>query len=323
MHLPFLGEFDPVSAWLLRAAAASRPNAILHAHSSHTASLAYLASQGSGLPWVAHRRVDFPVSNALSRRVKYDSADAVICVSQAIADILAGQGVPKPILAVVPDCIPLPHEAREAGAEELRPVSASDHKRHRERIAKDWGLPLDEPWIGKLAALVPHKDHANLVRAFARVRSKLGKGRLIIAGEGPLEGPLKALIKELGLEGSAHLVGQRSDRAAWLGSFDVYVQSSWGEGMGSVLLEAMACGRPIAATNAGGIKEIVSDGETGLLAAPRDAEGLAANIIRLIEEPRLADRLTKAGLERLRRFSLAENASRVQAIYAGVSRLSP
>ena|SRR3569832_1787842 len=110
-------------------------------------------------------------------------------------------------------------------------------------------------------------------------------------------------------------LGQRKDALQLLQSLDVYVQSSWGEGMGSVLIEAAACGVPIAATAAGGIPDVVEDGKTGLLAAPRAPEALAEAILKLCDDRALASRLAAEGLKRLPRFGLARMAADMEKIY--------
>lgn len=317
--LPFLGEWDPLSAARL-GAAARREGAVIHAHTAHAAGLAALASL-SGARWVAHRRVDFPVG-ALSARLKYARAGRTVAVSAAIAKILREAGVPEARLAVVPDGIPATgEEAAWVGvdAERYRPPSAAQKTELRRALAQEFGLDATLTWVGNLAALVPHKDHDTLIAAALIVLLKRPNARFLIAGRGPEEARLDASIRRMGLSGKVLLVGHRPDPVPLLKALDVYVQSSWGEGMGSVLIESAACGVPIAATSAGGIPEVVAGEETGLLVLPRRPEALAEAVVRLIDDRTLAARLAAAARDRLPRFGLARMAEDLEAVYDSLS----
>lgn len=316
--LPFMTEFDPVSAWRL-ARDARREGAVVHAHTGHTAGLGGLVSLW-GVPVVAHRRVDFGVGS-IARLFKYGRAGKTIAVSEAIARILRESGVPPAKVSVIPDGLPVGAEetawAQNDGSK-FAPPSPTERNEYRRILAEEFQIDPAMTWIGNLAALVPHKDHDNLLAAAVIVLLKRPRARFLIAGRGPEEARLLESIKRMGLLGKVLLVGQR-EPLPLLKSLDVYVQSSWGEGMGSVLIEAAACGVPIAATSAGGIPEVVEDGKTGLLAPPRDAEKLADAIIRLIDDRGLAKRLADEGLRRLPRFGLRRMAEDMEAIYDALS----
>lgn len=316
-HLPFLGEWDPVSALRLRRMARRSPSPILHAHTAHAAALASLASLGAGPPWIAHRRVDFPLAGALSRRLKYARASRVVAVSEGVRRVLLEGGLAPERLAVVRDCVPIgAEEARLAGlAEPYAPPSEAERRSSRERLAQEWGIAADAPWIGSAAALVPHKDHETLLRAARLVLRGRREARFIVLGEGPLRARLESLAASLGIGPSVRFAGWSPDPIRCLKSFDVFAHSSWGEGMGSVLLEAMACGLPVAATAAGGIPEVVSDGRTGLLAPPRDPERLAGIILETLGDPAAAGRRIRAALQAVQEFSLAAAGEKMENLY--------
>lgn len=320
LRLPFLTEWDPISAALLRQAAesAKRP-AILHAHTGHTAALAVLASAAGGPPSVAHRRVDFPLSGLLSRRLKYQPAGRVIAVSAAIARLLEAQGLPAAKLAVVPDAIPVgEEEARVAGVAPFGPATAAERAELRAGLAKRWDADPGAPWIGNLAALVPHKDQANFLRAAAQLSKKRPRAIFWLVGEGPERAKLEAVAEVLRLKDRVRFTGQSERPLDWLRALDAFALSSWGEGMGSVLLEALACRLPIAATTAGGIPEVLEDDRTALLVPPRDPGALAGALGRLLEEPRLARELAERGAASLARFSLASAGDAIEEIYEQV-----
>jgi L-malate glycosyltransferase len=312
--LPFLNEWDPVSAWRL-ARDARREGAVLHAHTGHAAGVAALASLG-GAPFIAHRRVDFGVG-AAARSLKYGRAGRTIAVSEAIARILRGSGLPDGKIAVIPDGLPADAEENawvQGGANRFKPPLPVERAENRRLLATELGIDPAMTWVGNLAALVPHKDHDTLLAAAVIVLLKRPRTRFLIAGRGPEQARLAESVERMGLFGKVLFLGQR-DPLLLLKALDVYVQSSWGEGMGSVLIEAAACGVPIAATTAGGIPEVVEDGATGLLAPPRRPEALADAVLKLCDDPALARRLAAEGLRRLPRFGLARMAADMEKIY--------
>ena len=128
----------------------------------------------------------------------------------------------------------------------------------------------------------------------------------MIAGQGELRESLERQIKDHHLEKHVLLAGFRPDVLSVHKAFDIFVMSSVTEGLGTSLLDAMAAGKPIVATNTGGIPEVVVDGETGLLVPPRDHEAMADAIVRLMKEPDLRARMAAAGLARVRKHFSAE-----------------
>jgi glycosyltransferase involved in cell wall biosynthesis len=126
----------------------------------------------------------------------------------------------------------------------------------------------------------------------------------VIAGEGELRPALERQIKEHHLEKHVLLAGFRPDVLSVHKAFDIFVMSSVTEGLGTSLLDAMACAKPVVATAAGGIPEVVAEGETGFIVPPRDHQAMADAIVQLLKEPALQERLGTAGRARVRdRFS--------------------
>src|SRR5690606_3638406 len=124
----------------------------------------------------------------------------------------------------------------------------------------------------------------------AQVVRAVPEARLVILGEGELRPSLERQVAALGLERHVLLPGFRRDVLSLMKTCDVFVLSSVMEGLGTSLLDAMACARPIVGTNAGGIPEVVVDGETGHVVPPRDADALAEALI----DPRINDERARA-----------------------------
>jgi glycosyltransferase involved in cell wall biosynthesis len=158
--------------------------------------------------------------------------------------------------------------------------------------------------VGNVAALTGHKDHATLVEAMARLRSRAPEARLVIAGEGELRPALEAQVRRLGLEDRVIFAGFRHDLDRILPAFSVFCLSSHLEGLGTSVLDAMAFGLPVVATGAGGIPEAVEDGVSGRLVPPRDPTALADALAEVLDNEERRRALGAAGRQRfLQRFT--------------------
>jgi glycosyltransferase involved in cell wall biosynthesis len=301
-------EMDLTAAWrLARLIKRLRP-AIVHAHDPHGVAMAALAlSMSTALakpPLIAARRVDFHLkSNSLSRW-KYRQVDCFICVSEAIRSMLITDGVPAARAVVVNEGI------------DLERVDAAPLGKLHEEL---W-LPRHAPIVGNVAALVPHKGQRYLIDAAAIVVRQIPDVRFVIAGEGELRSALERQIRDRHLEKHVFLLGFRPDVLSLHKVFDVFVMSSVTEGLGTSLLDAMACAKPVVATKAGGIPEVVEDGLTGLLVPTRDPEAMAAAIIRLLNDPGLRRQMGEAAILSVReRFSVERMVLDTLRVYQRVA----
>jgi glycosyltransferase involved in cell wall biosynthesis len=181
-------------------------------------------------------------------------------------------------------------------------------------------LPHGAPVVGNIAALVPHKGQRHLIEAAHLVVQKLPDVRFVILGEGELREGLERLVKEYHLEKHVLLPGFRTDVLGCLKSFDLFVMSSVTEGLGTSLLDAMACSRAIAATRAGGIPEVVEEDVTGRLVPVRDHAALAQAIVELLKDDALRARMGGAGLARVsNRFTVERMVEETAAAYVRVA----
>lgn len=302
------GELDLGAAWRLSRAIRRLNPDIVHAHDSHGVAMAATAlSMSTALakpPLIAARRVDFHLrGNALSRW-KYRQVDCFICVSEAIRAMIVADGVPPPRTVTVNEGIDLAH------------VDAAPVAGLREEL---W-LPHGAPIVGNVAALVPHKGQKHLIDAAALVVRRVPDARFVIAGEGELKESLERQIRDLGLQKHVLLLGFRPDILSLHKAFDIFVLSSVTEGLGTSLLDAMACGKPIVATTAGGIPEVVEEGVTGLLVPPRDPQGLADALLTLLEDAALRSSLGAAGRRSvIERFSAERMVQDTLRVYQRVA----
>lgn len=172
------------------------------------------------------------------------------------------------------------------------------------------------PAIAIIGRLVPEKRHDLLFEALARCRDRVPGLRCLIVGSGPLRGYLESLATRLRLQGTVRFVGELPTVAALLPKLRLVVNSSEREGLPLSLIEAMAAGVPVVATDAGGTREVVRDGETGLLVPAFDAGALGDAIVALLSDPARAGRLAAAARRLvLERHSMTTTARRYEALY--------
>jgi glycosyltransferase involved in cell wall biosynthesis len=181
-------------------------------------------------------------------------------------------------------------------------------------------LPHHAPVVGNVAALVPHKGQRHLIDAAHLVVREVPDARFVILGEGELREPLERQVREHHLEKHVLLPGFRTDVLGCIKGFDLFAMSSVTEGLGTSLLDAMACSRAIVATRAGGIPEVVEDGVTGILVNPRDHAAMAQAIVRLLEDDMRRKQMGEAGFARVNeRFTVERMVAATADVYALVA----
>jgi glycosyltransferase involved in cell wall biosynthesis len=195
---------------------------------------------------------------------------------------------------------------------------------HKFRSFGDAASPCDglaRPIIGVVSRLLAQKGVHVLIQAFADCLAHGPAGSLVIVGDGPARPELEQQARVLGISGKVHFLGYVPHPAlsAIIRSFDIFAFPSFGEGFGMVLLEAMAWGKPVVASDVIAIPEIVLDGVTGLLAPPHDPEKLASALVRLIKDENLRLDLGGAGQRRVEtRFTVERMVRQTVEVYEEV-----
>jgi glycosyltransferase involved in cell wall biosynthesis len=322
VDLPALGrEVAPVAdltalAQILRLIRREQP-AIVHTHTSKAGFIGRLAAVIARVPAVIHqphghvfygyysaRRT--AVFTALERQAARWT-DRIITLTDRGATEHLARGIGRAAQYVaVPSGVP---------TAELR-AAAPARREARARLRLD----PDAFVVVGLGRLVPIKGFDLLVRALPAVVTQLPAARLVLVGDGAERPRLDALARSLGVTARLEMTGELFDVTTHLAAADVLAVPSRNEGMGRVIVEAMALGIPVVATAVGGIPDVVTDGESGRLVPPEDAEALAAALVELGRDEALRDKLGEAAQARAESFSSAVAREKLLAVYADLVR---
>ncbi|MBW3629132.1 MAG: glycosyltransferase [Gemmatimonadetes bacterium] len=281
---------------------------VLHSHMLHATIVGHLAARIAGVPVrIASRQYTGEAFQnkrawvrALDRRA-FRTATHVVAVSRAVRDTLVHED------GIAPERISVVHNSID--------LAAIDAAR------LDSPLPWPPDWeekllLGYTASLTWRKDHANLLRAFARVLAEEPRARLVLVGEGPERGSLQALAAELQVADRVLFTGRRSDVPALARHFHLYVHPPLHEPFGIAVAEAMAVEKPVVGTSVGGIPEVVGE-DAGLLVPPGDPAALASAILRVVRDPPTAARMGQHGRQRAERhFAVEVTVERYQELYS-------
>lgn len=300
----------------VRAIASRHGIAVVHANSIRAGLLTTLAARLGGPPNIVHLRDRLPPSrvSTLTLRV-IAKADALVANSRYTATSLREAGVTPP--------------ARVLG----NPVDLIrfDPETVDRRVARaTLGLREADFVVAVLAQITPWKGQDDAIRAVAEVRLKYPNVKLLLVGSAKFVAKatrydnlayldhLQRLVAELDLDEQVRFLGERDDVPTVLGATDALLVPSWEEPFGRTVIEAMAMEVPVIATDVGGPAEVVSDGEDGLLLAPRDPHAWATAISTLIESPAMRERIARNGRLRSCAFGADAHAKALVNLYQDV-----
>ncbi|MCI9844941.1 glycosyltransferase family 4 protein [Flavobacterium pectinovorum] len=263
-------------------------------HNSHSHTLMVLSKLLFGLtqPLVLCRTLIKRVDTNFFRKWKYDynGIKKIICVSYPVVDIL------KPVIRdhsklCVVGCVTDIHKFTKTQKTGI--------------LHKQYNIPSDYKIIGNIAAFVDFKDHVTWVNTVAELVKRGVKAKYILIGKGPLEMQVRKQISDLGLENEIIIAGFRKDIPEILPEFDLLLFTSNCEPLGGVILESYACKVPVVAGNAGGVPEVVTDNQTGLLAEVGNALSFADKVEKMLNDTELQENCIENG----RKF-LMENCTK-------------
>ena len=296
---------------LLRCIRRERPD-IVHTHTSKAGILGRLAARLAGAPHIIHTphghvfyghfgRLASALFLALERRFACFTDKMVALTPTERQDhIDLGVGCAQDIVTI--------HSGVDLDSFAAQGLDAAVEK-------ASLGLDPTRPLVGFAGWLLPIKGPMHLLNAMESVWQIHPDANLVFVGKGALEAELRQKAGRLGADGRVAFLGWRDDLNEIMPLFDVFVLPSLNEGMGRVLVEAMAAGRPIVASRVGGIPDLVRHGVNGLLVPARDEIQLADSISWLLSNPDKAARMGAAGRRKCGEFGLCEMVSGLDGLY--------
>lgn len=275
---PVAGDVDVrLMAWV-RAAIRRYRIDVVHVHSRRGADIwAGMGARLAGVPAIVTRRVDNPEPKWIAR-LKYALYHRVIVISTAVEATVLAAGVDSSKVVCISDAVDL---------SVFRPRTPDP------ALRAEFGVTPGGFCIGMVAQFIERKGHRDLIAALGDVVRVLPDVRVVLCGQGPMQSAIEREIRAAGLTSHVLLAGFRDDMPRVMPVFDVLVHPARREGLGVAVLQAGASGVPVVSTRAGGIVDVIIDGQNGLLVPPGDPKALATALEAL-------------GLDRVRRRRMAE-----------------
>ncbi len=267
----------------------------------------WLIGRLAGIPaWVTSRRdLGFKRKKIYDRIFAISARNCSKCIAncRAVKEQVVKEGIlPGEKIEVIYNGIYFPAYGDLRGDQSLR---------------RELGIENGAPLVGMVANFnFEIKGHRYFLEAARNVLQDRPEARFVLVGDGPLRPNYERMGRTLGIEKNLLFLGKRSDTPSIIAGLDISVLSSTSEGFSNAILESMAGGKPVVATNVGGNKEMVADGVTGVLVPPGDSSALADGILKLIRNPQKAISMGDMGRKFVReRFSVEEMVKRYESLY--------
>ncbi len=304
INLKVKNKFNPVIIfYILKLIREIKPD-IIHTHLFQPrvyTTIAHLFSKYSILITQKHSIVNPKKHNIfiLFEMISIWMNKKVIAISQSVKkSLIKYEFIPKNKIFVLPNCI------------DYQAFNKSSNRQHM--------TSNNEIVIGTVGRLEKVKGINYLLLAMKIILAKFPEAILEIVGDGSQTAELKQNSKKLGISNSVFFFGKFTDVIPFYNKMDVFVLPSILEGFGIVLLEAMAAGIPVVASNVDGIREVVIQGESGILIPPKNPDAIASAVIQLIENPQLVKSLVENGLKRARLFDVQEHVMKLESLYSNL-----
>jgi len=304
--LPFRRPIDPRLTRQVHNLLTRERVELVNTHSSVDSWVVSLAARTARVPVVRTRHLSVPLKkDPFSRLVYWTLCDRIVTTGEAIRQRFLQE---LRLNAAKVISIPSGVDLRQFSPEQV------DGKRVRHEL----GLEAATPLVGVVAVLRSWKGHRLFLESVPPILQQVPQARFLIVGDGPQRANIRRWIQEMGLAEAVMMLGHREDIPEILAALDVVVSASTAaEGVPQALLQALAMRRPVAATDVGGIPEVIRHEETGLLVPPGDPAALAAAIASLLADPGRGASLGNAGRQLVEKeFALKAMLGRLEGLYA-------
>jgi glycosyltransferase involved in cell wall biosynthesis len=307
-------KFDPLTlSDLLRVVDRKRVD-ILHLHGYGATTFGRLAGALRHIPTILHEHAnltDTPWFQKIADRLLAPTTDIALAVSASTADfVVQARKIPASKVKVVYLGVPLEEFSRSRSAAEVAAARA------------ELGIEPQEFIVGTITRLHESKGNSYLIDAAARVIAERPNVRFFLVGEGPLLNDLRAQAAGLGLGHRFVFGGFQRDVARTLSAFDLSVFPSLWEGTPITAFEALAMGKPIVATDADGLLDILTDGHDAIIVPKRDATALANRVVWVLDHPDDRARLAAAARETGSRYGIDAFVRKMEKLYTLLHEVS-
>ena len=301
------GRFDPATYFDLLKVVDRKKIDVLHLHGYGATTFGRLVGAARKLPVVLHEHAnltDTPWFQKVADRMLAPFTDIAIAVSESTAEFVVGpRQMPRERTRVVYLGAPLDEFARVRTPEE------------RAEVRAELGIRPDEIVMGTVTRLHDSKGNEYLADAAKMVAQQRPHAKFFLFGEGPLREPLEQQAMSLGLGDRFVFGGFVKDVARVLGAFDISVFPSLWEGTPLTVFETMAAGKPIVATDADGLLDVLTDEHDALIVPKRNADALAKKIVRLIDDGAERERLAANARSTSREYDIAAFVRKMERLY--------
>jgi len=276
---------------------------LVHLNEPHAVTAAWIAGANKHVPVLFSRRIGFPLQKNWVSRRKYRDVYRFLPNCQDVAQSLLDAGITAERMSIVKEGVELPP-----------PITPEK----RQAARQHWGLDESEFAFGCTSVFVPEKGQRHAIEALAEVRAQHPATRLLFAGDGKCRGELEALCQKLGQRKAVIFAGFVENVDQVYAALDAFVFPSEFEGTGTALQAAMAWQLPCISTSRGGLKEVVDNEQSALVAEP-DGKSFAVAMLRLLENADLRQRLGFAGRREVElRFSAERMVDDTLRVYEEV-----
>lgn len=300
-------KFDPATYPALLKVLRAKQADVVHMHGYGATTFGRLCAWRMGIPSILHEHAnlgDTPWFQKVADRVLAPHTDIAIAVSASTAEFTTrARLMPAERTKVVYLGAPLDEFARPRSAEEIAQARA------------ELGIAPDTIAVGTITRLMPSKGNEYLVAAVPAIVARQPKARVYIAGEGELQAALEEQARALGLGDRLTFLGFQRDVAKVLSAYDVLAFPSLWEGTPLTVFETLAMGKPIVATDADGLLDVLTDGQDALIVPRRDPARLATAVCTLIEQPDLAARLAANARETGTHYDIMAFVRKMERLY--------
>ena len=318
IHLPVLVRnihmvYDLIALFKIYRFLAKEKFDVVHTHTSKAGLLGRFAAKLAGTPLVVHtphghifygyfRRLKTKMFIRLEKIASRMTNKIVALTDREKSDYITHKIVREGKCIVIHSGIEL-DRYRELTIEE------------KNKLKKEIGIPEDAMVVGTAGRLISVKGPEFMIKASQHISLESPETYLVFAGDGPLKEDLQTLAKETGTDKNIIFLGWRDDVPRILSVFDIFLLPSLNEGMGRVLAEAMALGKPIVASNVGGIPDLVIHGKNGYLVPPQNPEELAKYTQLLLEDKDKREKMGRAGKEMASGFTHEAMVQKIARLY--------